>query len=181
VYAASESRVKASAKAFIRQTGNNEDIPPNTLHSDSKVDNDWIDRCPTNTYLPQAKHTSTQCTYDTTNYHSLGLCLCGGGRVCVCVCCYNSQVQVFLDDVTKAAELIDIAKKHVKTLVTAKNVHNTHTHTHTHTHTAVAWILFCFVCVFSFFFNFFKKGFFIPLLLLSLYLSVCVCVLLCRC
>ena len=53
--------------AFLRQTGHNEDIPPNTLHSDSKV-------------------------------------------------------QVFLDDVSQASELMETAKRHVKTLVTADAV-----------------------------------------------------------
>ncbi len=37
VYAANESRVKASAKAFIRATLHVEDVPPDTLHSDDRV------------------------------------------------------------------------------------------------------------------------------------------------
>ncbi|GAB5367519.1 hypothetical protein AAMO2058_001237400 [Amorphochlora amoebiformis] len=67
VYAAAESRVKSSAKAFIRETSQKEDIPPHTLHSDNKV-------------------------------------------------------QAFLDDVTKADKMMDLAKRQVKKFVTARKV-----------------------------------------------------------
>jgi len=67
VFAANEARVKSSAKAFIRETLQNEDVPPNTLHSDNKV-------------------------------------------------------QEFLDDVSMAHDLIDIAKQQVKKFITANTV-----------------------------------------------------------
>eukprot|EP00466_Bigelowiella_natans_P009739 jgi/Bigna1/76430/fgenesh1_pg.41_\ len=55
VYAAAESRVRSSAKAFIRETLQNEDIPPGTLHCDNKVQEFLDDVSKANSYMDIAK------------------------------------------------------------------------------------------------------------------------------